>query len=56
MDLAEAWYSERCTSIMAGTYGGDEPNPAIVSVKRGRSVVSRPRAVVTVSSVSSTDD
>ena len=31
MDLKAAWYAERCTSIMAGTYGGDEPNPAVVS-------------------------
>ena len=31
MDLEEAWYAERCTSIMAGTYGGDAPNPAVVS-------------------------
>ena len=32
MDLEEPWYAERCTSIMAGTYGGDEPNPAVVSL------------------------
>lgn len=30
-DLEGAWYSERCTSVLAGTYGGDVPHPAIVS-------------------------
>ena len=30
-DLQAANYAERCTSILAGTYGGDQSNPAIVS-------------------------
>lgn len=31
-DQGRSWYSEECTSIMAGTYSGDSPDLRIVSI------------------------